>query len=131
MKIRNYLKSKLLLIQTIFFIAFNKCLLFVYADFSTDETAATNAAKDFSGSSGDADAAAEELKKVLTNPGKTGIMDVVQIAGGVIFAFGLGQMFLAFKDDNADSKAKASSTLLAGILILSISTILKKLGAIT
>lgn len=77
----------------------------------------------------DGAAAAAELKKVLTNSSRTGLLDIVQSAGFVILAFGLGQMIMAFKDDNADQKAKGAMVLLAGMFCIIIKTILVKLGA--
>lgn len=74
--------------------------------------------------------AAEELKKILTNDSHTGLMDIVQSAGWLILAFGIGQMILAFKDDNADSKAKGSMVTLAGVFCITIKLILKTLGAL-
>lgn len=58
------------------------------------------------------------------------LMGFVQGAGFVVFAFGLGKMILAFKDDNADSKAKSSMVLMGGLFCIVIKPILIVLGAL-
>lgn len=76
------------------------------------------------------DAAAEELKKILINDSKTGLLDITVFIGSVIMALGLGQMFLAFKDDNADAKSRATTVLLAGVFLILIKEILQKVGGL-
>ena len=52
------------------------------------------------------------------------IADTVALAGAVVLSFGLGKLFLAFKDDNAGAKSEAIIMILAGILVISIKTIM-------
>ena len=72
----------------------------------------------------DGDAAADELKKVLTNGSGTGLLDILEKAGYVIIVFGIGKMIFAFKDDNPEGKAQGSMILLAGCFIVVLRTLL-------
>ena len=77
----------------------------------------------------DGDAAADELKKILTNGSGTGILDILEKAGYVIIVFGIGKMIFAFKDDNPDGKAQGSMILLAGFFIVFLRKTLQVLWA--
>lgn len=68
-------------------------------------------------------AAADELKKVLTDP-DVGLFKLIQGAGAVIIALGIGKMVLAFKDDNPGEKAQSTTILLAGIFLVVITSIM-------
>lgn len=72
----------------------------------------------------DGTAAANELVGLLKV-----LMGYVQKVGFVLVAYGIGKMVLAFKDDNAESKARGSMILLAGVFCVVIKTILEQLGA--
>ena len=71
--------------------------------------------------------AADELKNFLV--GDNGFMNFVSQAGWILIAFGLGQLIMAFKDDNLEAKSRGTMILLGGVFCVSISGILKKLGA--
>ncbi|WP_373262252.1 hypothetical protein [Hungatella hathewayi] len=71
--------------------------------------------------------AADELKNFLI--GDNGFMTFVSQAGMILIAFGIGQLILAFKDDNAEAKSRGTMILLGGVFCVTISGILKKLGA--
>jgi len=71
--------------------------------------------------------AADELKNFLV--GDNGFMNFVSQAGWILIAFGLGQLIMAFKDDNPEAKSRGTMILLGGVFCVSISGILKKLGA--
>jgi len=58
------------------------------------------------------------------------LMGFVQKAGFALIAFGLGKMVLAFKDDNADAKAKGSMVLLGGVFCVLVKVILQQMGAL-
>lgn len=73
--------------------------------------------------------AAKELKKVVTNADRTGLMDITERAGFLILVIGIGQMLMAFKDDNADAKARSTTVILAGIFLIGVAGILTQLGA--
>lgn len=79
---------------------------------------------------GDGTETSKKLMELLTNNDNNGLMDITAMAGYVIIAFGLGQMILAFKDDNADSKSKASMVLLGGVFLVVIKSLLVNLGVI-
>lgn len=53
-----------------------------------------------------------------------GLLDIVAAVGAVIVTFGLGKMFMAFKDDNAGAKADAMNVLIVGFLVMGIGGIL-------
>ena len=75
------------------------------------------------------DAAAEQLKQILTNGSGTGLLDILEKAGYVIIVFGIGKMIFAFKDDSPDGKAQGSMVLLAGFFIVFLRKILNVLWA--
>lgn len=52
------------------------------------------------------------------------------MAGFLILAFGICQLILAFKDDNPDSKSRASMVLMGGVFLIVIPKILTSLGAL-
>lgn len=79
---------------------------------------------------GDGTETSKKLMELLTNNDNNGLMDITAMAGYVIIAFGLGQMILAFKDDNADAKSKASMVLLGGVFLVVIKSLLVNLGVI-
>lgn len=79
---------------------------------------------------GNGSEAAKQLKEILTNDNKNGLMDITTMAGSLIFAFGLCQLILAFKDDNPDSKSRASMVLMGGVFLIVIPQILTSLGAL-
>ena len=70
--------------------------------------------------------AADEFKDFLA--GENGLMNLVSRAGMVLIAFGIGQLILAFKDDNPEAKSRGVMILLGGVFCVTISTILKSLG---
>lgn len=71
--------------------------------------------------------AADELKNFLV--GDNGFMTFISQAGWILIAFGLGQLILAFKDDSPDAKSRGTMILLGGVFCVTISGILKQLGA--
>ena len=73
--------------------------------------------------------AAKELKKVVTNADRKGLLDITERAGFLILVIGIGQMLMAFKDDNADAKARSTTVILAGIFLIGVAGILTQLGA--
>lgn len=70
--------------------------------------------------------AADELKNFLI--GENGFMSFVSQAGMVLIAFGVGQLILAFKDDNPEAKSRGTMILLGGVFCVTISGILTNLG---
>ena len=72
---------------------------------------------------GSGEEAAEELKEILTDP-NVGLFKLIQGAGAVIIALGIGKMVLAFKDDNPGEKAQSTTILLAGIFLVVITTVM-------
>ncbi|WP_097005245.1 hypothetical protein [Lacrimispora amygdalina] len=70
--------------------------------------------------------AADEFKDFLA--GENGLMNLVSHAGLVLIAFGIGQLILAFKDDNPEAKSRGVMILLGGVFCVTISTILTSLG---
>lgn len=69
---------------------------------------------------------AERLETFIT--GENGFLSIVSSIGMVLIAFGTGQMILAFKDDNAESKTKGVMVLLGGFFCVTITVILTNLG---
>lgn len=67
--------------------------------------------------------AAEDLNGTIDT-----LTTILASAGGIILAFGLGSMFLAFKDDNPDAKARATTVIMAAILLITINSVLTHLG---
>lgn len=112
MKIFTILKNKIFYITILVYSLFHSKIVFA----SSNNEAATKAT--------------DELKKLLSNDNGTGLMDIVQKAGFVILVFGLGQMFMAFKDDNADQKAKGAMVLLGGAFCIIIKIVLEGLGVL-
>lgn len=127
---KNKIKDRLHYLYTI--------LTFLYASiiykltvFATEATEANDADKIIKEKvdmvvSGE-DGAADELKNFLV--GDNGFMNFVSQAGWVLIAFGIGQLILAFKDDNPEAKSRGTMILLGGVFCVSISGILRNLGA--
>ena len=65
--------------------------------------------------------AADALQNLLIN----NFLTLVRFGGAIILFLGLGQMALAFKDDNADSKLKGTMLVMGGVFCISIKTILQ------
>ena len=122
-KIKNFLK----LIGFNLFTYFYKITAF--AD-ENDLTVTINKGADSNYSYGDGSEAAKQLKEVLTNKNNNGLMDIASMAGFLILAFGICQLILAFKDDNPDSKSRASMVLMGGVFLIVIPKILTSLGAL-
>ena len=55
---------------------------------------------------------------------------IIIVIGNAILAFGICQLILAFKDDNPDSKSRASMVLMGGVFLIVIPKILTSLGAL-
>jgi hypothetical protein len=55
---------------------------------------------------------------------------IFQVIGFVMIVFSSGQLIVAFKSDDPDSKVRASYTLLAGVGLLILPTVLKTLGVL-
>ena len=72
----------------------------------------------------DGSAAANDLKELLDV-----FLGYISKAGFVLIAYGLGKMIFAFKNDNAESKAKGSMILLGGVFLVTIDVILTNMGA--
>lgn len=106
-------------------------MIFKLKVFATEATEANDADKviketldiPISGDGG----AADELKNFLV--GDNGFMNFISQAGWILVAFGLGQLILAFKDDSPEAKSRGTMILLGGVFCVTISGILKKLGA--
>jgi len=77
---------------------------------------------------GDSDAAGQLEEFIIGSDDNPGFLDIVSQLGFVLIAFGLGQIFLAFKDDNADSKARGAMILLGGVFCVMIKVILGSIG---
>lgn len=56
------------------------------------------------------------------------IANIFQVIGLVMIVFASGQLIVAFKSDDPDSKVRASYTLLAGVGLVLLPIILKGLG---
>lgn len=72
--------------------------------------------------------AADEFERFLTD--ENGFMTIVSQAGLVLVAFGIGQIVLAFKDDNPAEKSKGVMILLGGVFCVTIKIVLKQLGIV-
>lgn len=72
---------------------------------------------------GSGEKAADDLKEILTDP-NVGLFKLIQGAGAVIIALGIGKMVLAFKDDNPGEKAQSTTLLLAGIFLVVITEVM-------
>lgn len=56
------------------------------------------------------------------------VANIFQVIGFVMIVFASGQLIVAFKSDDPDSKVRASYTLLAGVGLVILPTILTGLG---
>lgn len=68
-------------------------------------------------------AAIDSLKKLI-NVG----FDVITVIGVILFVWGVYELVLSFKDENADSKVKSITKMSTGILFVTLKTILKTTG---
>jgi len=73
--------------------------------------------------------AVEDLDEFLN--GKDGLMILVTSAGSILIALGLGQIFLAFKDDNPDAKAKGTMVFLGGVLLVTLPGIIATINSLS
>lgn len=112
-------------------IGFSTNFLFHINAYATGESAGnkidiTTETQPMGGGSGGGGGAEDELKKFLI--GDKGLMTFVSQAGMVLIAFGIGQLILAFKDDNPEAKSRGTMILLGGVFCVTISKILENLG---
>ncbi len=74
-----------------------------------------------------------KLDSSLTNLLET-IIDylglIFRVVGILLLAYAVGQMILAFKDDNPDAKTKASTLIVVAFILISIKSILDSLNLI-
>lgn len=120
------IKNITIIIGNILFAYFMKIKTFA----DNDLTVTINKGANSEYSYGNGSDAANQLKEILTNDNNNGLMDITSMAGSLILAFGIGQMILAFKDDNPDSKSRASMVLMGGVFLIVIPKILTSLGAL-
>ena len=69
--------------------------------------------------------AEEQLKGLLQNDQKTGLLDICISIGCVLLLFGLGDLIFSFKDDNAESKSRAIKIVAVGIMLIVLPTTIK------
>ena len=69
--------------------------------------------------------AEEQLKGLLQNDQKTGLLDISISIGCVLLLFGLGNLIFSFKDDNAESKSRAIKIVAVGIMLIVLPTTIK------
>ena len=56
------------------------------------------------------------------------IIDTIfQVVGVILTAFAVGQLVLAFKNEDADSKARATTMIVVGLVLIALPTVLKGL----
>lgn len=127
---KNKIKDRLHYLYTILTFLYTS-IIYKLTVFATEATEANDADKIIKEKvdmvvSGE-DGAADELKNFLV--GDNGFMNFVSQAGWVLIAFGIGQLILAFKDDNPEAKSRGTMILLGGVFCVSISGILRNLGA--
>lgn len=68
--------------------------------------------------------------KSVTNSVVNVIVTIFQALGVIMSVFAVGQMVLAFKNEDADSKSRASLFLVCGLALIAIPTIIKTLDLI-
>lgn len=68
-----------------------------------------------------------DLNKLITNLLNI-VTTIFQAIGVILAAYSVGQLILAFKNDDADSKSRASSTLIVAAALISIPQIIKTLN---
>ena len=74
--------------------------------------------------------AAEQIQSVLTE--MIGIIGVIFQAVGVILSvYSVGQLVLAFKNEDADSKSRASTMLVVGVALIAIPGLIESLDLIS
>lgn len=72
-------------------------------------------------------ALAVETKNVLEN--LLGyVFKIFRYIGVILIAWGIGQLVLAFKNDDADSKSRAIMTIVAAAMLFGLSTLFDALG---
>ena len=55
---------------------------------------------------------------------------IFQVVGVILTAFAVGQLVLAFKNEDADSKARATTMMVVGLVLIAIPTIISGLGLV-
>jgi hypothetical protein len=68
--------------------------------------------------------------KSVTNAVVNVIVTIFQAVGVIMSVFSVGQMVLAFKNEDADSKSRASLLLVCGLALIAIPAIVKSLDLI-
>lgn len=56
---------------------------------------------------------------------------IFRVVGILLLAYSVGQMIMAFKDDNPDAKTKASTMIVVAFILISIPTIIKQLNLVS
>ena len=56
------------------------------------------------------------------------ITNIFRIIGILLLVYSVGQLILAFKNEDADSKSRASSTLVVAAVLISLKTIVERLN---
>ena len=70
---------------------------------------------------------ADTVKKILTD--MVGIIGMVFVAAGVVLAaYSVGQLAMALKNEDADSKSRASTQLVVAVVLISLPTIIDGLN---
>lgn len=69
--------------------------------------------------------AVKELNKFVDK-----IFVLLRYVGALLLAWGLGQVLLAFKDENADAKVRAMMFIFTSILLIGLETMMTKAGFI-
>lgn len=73
--------------------------------------------------------AADEIKDILNQ--MVGIVGLIfQAVGVMLSVYSVGQLVLAFKNEDADSKSRASTMLVVGICLIAIPTLINNLGLV-
>lgn len=82
----------------------------------------------FAANPGTGAAAGNDALKNVTNAMINVIEKIFIVIGIIITAFSAGQLVLAFKNEDADSKSRASTQLVVGIVLIGIVGIINSLG---
>lgn len=55
---------------------------------------------------------------------------IFQAVGAVLTVYSVGQLILAFKNEDADSKSRASTMMVVGVVLIAIPGVIEKLGLV-
>lgn len=55
---------------------------------------------------------------------------IFQAVGAVLTVYSVGQLILAFKNEDADSKSRASTMMVVGVVLIALPGVIEKLGLV-